>query len=119
MSSSPPASCASSRSRGCARIAYPWSRAAGRPCREWSQRWLASLVLAQRGKLSQMRPAFEDDARLAALACCLRLAVIFYRSRRSLKLPKLKLTRKGKGMRLEVPGNWLADHSLVALALEA
>ena len=82
------------------------------------QSWLANLVLAQRGKLSKMRPAFEDDARLAALACCLRLAVIFYRSRRALKLPTLRLSRKGKGMRLEVPESWLADHSLVALALE-
>ena len=83
------------------------------------QGWLANLALAQRGKLSKMRPAFEDDARLAALACCLRLAVIFYRSRRTLKLPKLKLSRKGKGVRLEVAQSWLADHSLIALALEA
>src|SRR6185312_3112713 len=49
------------------------------------QGWLSNLVLAQRGKLSKMRAAFDDDPRLAALAFCLRLAVIFYRSRRTLK----------------------------------
>ena len=31
-----------------------------------------------------MREAFADDASLAMLALCLRLAVIFYRSRRTL-----------------------------------
>jgi exopolyphosphatase/guanosine-5'-triphosphate,3'-diphosphate pyrophosphatase len=83
------------------------------------QGWLSNLVLAQRGKLSKMRPAFDDDPRLAALAFCLRLAVIFYRSRRTLKLPKMKVARKAKGFRLEVDSAWLNDNSLVALALDA
>ena len=83
------------------------------------QGWLANLVLAQRGKLSKMRPAFDDDPRLAALAFCLRLAVIFYRSRRTLRLPKLKVARKAKGFRLELDAKWLADQTLIALALEA
>jgi len=82
------------------------------------QGWLSNLVLAQRGKLSKMRAAFDDDPRLAALAFCLRLGVIFYRSRRNLKLPKMKAARKARGFRLEVDGAWLDDHSLVALALE-
>jgi hypothetical protein len=34
---------------------------------------------------------------LGDLALCLRLAVIFYRSRRTLKLPRLRLARKSKG----------------------
>jgi exopolyphosphatase/guanosine-5'-triphosphate,3'-diphosphate pyrophosphatase len=83
------------------------------------QGWLSNLVLAQRGKLSKMRAAFDDDPRLAALAFCLRLAVIFYRSRRTLKLPKMKAARKAKGFRLEVDSAWLNDNSLVALALDA
>jgi exopolyphosphatase/guanosine-5'-triphosphate,3'-diphosphate pyrophosphatase len=82
------------------------------------QGWLSNLVLAQRGKLSKMRAAFDDDPRLAALAFCLRLAVIFYRSRRNLKLPRMKVARKARGFRLEVDAAWLADHSLVALALD-
>ncbi len=83
------------------------------------QGWLSNLVLAQRGKLLKMRAAFDDDPRLAALAFCLRVAVIFYRSRRTLKLPKMKVARKAKGFRLEADEGWLEEHSLVSLALEA
>jgi exopolyphosphatase/guanosine-5'-triphosphate,3'-diphosphate pyrophosphatase len=83
------------------------------------QGWLSNLVLAQRGKLSKMRAAFDDDPRLAALAFCLRLAVIFYRSRRSLKLPRISVSRKARSFRLEVDSAWLDQHSLVALALDA
>jgi exopolyphosphatase/guanosine-5'-triphosphate,3'-diphosphate pyrophosphatase len=83
------------------------------------QGWLSNLVLAQRGKLSKMRAAFDDDPRLASLAFCLRLAVIFYRSRRPLDLPRLEVSRAGNDFRLEVEARWLAEHTLVGLALEA
>jgi exopolyphosphatase/guanosine-5'-triphosphate,3'-diphosphate pyrophosphatase len=83
------------------------------------QGYLSNLVLAQRGKLSKMRAAFDDDPRLATLAFCLRLAVILYRSRRSLKLPKLSVSRKARGFKLEIEGRWLADQSLIAVALDA
>jgi exopolyphosphatase / guanosine-5'-triphosphate,3'-diphosphate pyrophosphatase len=83
------------------------------------QGYLSNLVLAQRGKLTKMRAAFDDDPKLAALALCLRLGVIFYRSRRTLKLPRLKLSRKSKGWRLEIESAWLADQTLIAFALEA
>ncbi len=82
------------------------------------QGWLSNLVLAQRGRLSKMREAFEDDASLAAVALCLRLAVIFYRSRRTMRLPRLRLARRGRGFRLEVDADWLARNTLVAIALE-
>lgn len=82
------------------------------------QGWLSNLVLAQRGKLEKMRAAFDDDPRLAALALCLRIAVIFHRSRRSLALPKLRLTPDGRDWRLEVEDEWLRGHSLVDAALE-
>jgi exopolyphosphatase/guanosine-5'-triphosphate,3'-diphosphate pyrophosphatase len=65
-----------------------------------------------------MRAAFDGDPKLASLAFCLRLAVILYRSRRTLKLPRLKVARRGKDFRLEVPASWLASQTLVALALE-
>jgi exopolyphosphatase / guanosine-5'-triphosphate,3'-diphosphate pyrophosphatase len=83
------------------------------------QGWLSNLVLAQRGKLLKMRAAFDDDPRLAASAFCLRLAVIFYRSRRTLKLPKIKVARRPKAFRLELDPAWLAENSLAALALDA
>jgi exopolyphosphatase / guanosine-5'-triphosphate,3'-diphosphate pyrophosphatase len=83
------------------------------------QGYLSNLVLAQRGKLSKMRAAFDDDPRLASLAFCLRLAVIFYRSRRALKLPRLTVAHKARGFRLEIESRWLADQSLIAVALDA
>jgi exopolyphosphatase/guanosine-5'-triphosphate,3'-diphosphate pyrophosphatase len=83
------------------------------------QGWLSNLVLAQRGKLSKMRAAFDDDPRLAALAFCLRVAVIFHRSRRTLKLPRIR-ARAGPGeFRLEVEPAWLDEHTLIAIALQA
>jgi exopolyphosphatase/guanosine-5'-triphosphate,3'-diphosphate pyrophosphatase len=81
------------------------------------QGWLSNLVLAQRGKLAKMGAAFDDDEHLATLAFCLRLAVIFYRSRRALQLPKLSVRSAGRGWRLKVPADWLERNSLVAVAL--
>jgi exopolyphosphatase / guanosine-5'-triphosphate,3'-diphosphate pyrophosphatase len=83
------------------------------------QGYLSNLVLAQRGKLSKMHAAFDDDPKLAALAFALRLAVIFYRSRRTFKLPKLAVARNDSGFVVEIDSKWLADHTLVALALDA
>jgi exopolyphosphatase / guanosine-5'-triphosphate,3'-diphosphate pyrophosphatase len=83
------------------------------------QGYLSNLVLAQRGKLSKMRAAFDDDPKLATLALCLRLAVIFHRSRRTLKLPRLAVSRDAKGFLLAIDAAWLADHSLVAVALDS
>ena len=83
------------------------------------QGWLSNLVLAQRGRLPKMRAAFDDDPALAKLALCLRLAVIFHRSRRTQRLPELRLSRKAKGYRLEVDAEWLARNSLAGMALAA
>src|SRR6185436_1766815 len=67
-----------------------------------AQAWLSNLVLAQRGKLTKMRPAFDEDPRLAPLAFCLRLAVIFYRSRRNLKLSGARRGSSSKAGRIFV-----------------
>ena len=83
------------------------------------QGWLSNLVLSQRGKLAKMRAAFDDDPRLAALAFCLRVAIIFYRSRRTLKLPRIEVSRRERGFRIAVDREWLSGNSLVAVALEA
>jgi exopolyphosphatase/guanosine-5'-triphosphate,3'-diphosphate pyrophosphatase len=82
------------------------------------QGYLSNLVLAQRGKLAKMRAAFEDDPKLATLALCLRLAVIYHRSRRTLKLPRMAVSRDAGGFRLEIDAKWLADQSLIAVALD-
>jgi exopolyphosphatase/guanosine-5'-triphosphate,3'-diphosphate pyrophosphatase len=83
------------------------------------QGWLSNLVLAQRGSLAKMRAAFEDDTDLMTLALCLRIAVIFYRNRRTLKLPKMALERTSKGFGLAVDPGWLEHHTLIAHALES
>jgi exopolyphosphatase/guanosine-5'-triphosphate,3'-diphosphate pyrophosphatase len=82
------------------------------------QGYLSNLVLAQRGKLAKMREAFDDDPRLATLAFCLRVAVIFHRSRRALKLPKLSAEALPNGYRLRIDRDWLQDNTLVGHALE-
>lgn len=82
------------------------------------QGWMSNLVLAQRGKLAKMRAAFDDDPRMAALAFCLRVAVIFHRSRRTVKLPRVDASRRGRTLRLAVSGEWLGNQSLVSLALD-
>ena len=70
---------------------------------------------------SAARPArvWRGALACALIAAALRLAVILYRSRRTLKLPALRLAYRGKGYRLEVDGGWLAANTLVAIALEA
>jgi exopolyphosphatase/guanosine-5'-triphosphate,3'-diphosphate pyrophosphatase len=83
------------------------------------QGWLSNLVLAQRGSLSKMRKAFEDDKMLEITSLCLRLAVILYRSRRSAAIPAIAIERRSRGYRLEVDREWLARNTLVAIALEA
>ena len=79
---------------------------------------LANLVLAQRGKLVKMREAFSRDTELAALAFCLRVAVILHRSRRNLRLPSLRAARRGREFRLSLASGWLENHGLVSIALE-
>jgi len=82
------------------------------------QGYLSNLVLAQRGKLSKMREAFDDDPRLATLAFCLRTAVILHRSRRPLQLPRLRAEARPDGYGLRIGKDWLEDHTLVAVALD-
>jgi exopolyphosphatase/guanosine-5'-triphosphate,3'-diphosphate pyrophosphatase len=82
------------------------------------QGYLSNLVLAQRGKISKMREAFDDDPRLATLAFCLRVAVIVYRSRRPLQQLRLRAEARGNGYRLRVARDWLEDHTLVWHALD-
>ena len=82
------------------------------------QGYLSNLVLAQRGKLAKMAEAFDDDPRLATLAFCLRIAVVFYRSRRDLALPRLSAEFRTSGFRLRIQEAWLDDHTLVWHALD-
>ncbi len=82
------------------------------------QAWLSNLVLAQRGKLSKMRSAFEDDPALAAPAFCLRPAVMGRRRRGAVVVPMFVIAREAGRWRLRLDRDWLEQHTLVAAALD-
>jgi exopolyphosphatase/guanosine-5'-triphosphate,3'-diphosphate pyrophosphatase len=79
---------------------------------------IARVVLAHRGKLAKIEglPARSPDW---ALVFCLRVAVLFYRSRVELELPRLAARATDSGYQIAVPANWLEAHPLTAAALEA
>jgi exopolyphosphatase / guanosine-5'-triphosphate,3'-diphosphate pyrophosphatase len=80
------------------------------------QERLARLVLAHRGKLGKLQlPAQSEDWELIL---CLRLAVLFHRSRTNLRLPEIGCTTSTRGFRLSLPEGWLEAYPLTAAALE-
>ena len=79
---------------------------------------LALLALAQRGALGKMLN-HAVSSQCWAQILCLRLAVLFYRSRVELGLPReLHLQALGNGFRLTLDKNWLAHNSLTQTALD-
>ncbi len=80
---------------------------------------LAMLVLAQRGSLGKVLnrvAAPQEWAQMLAL----RLAVLFYRSRMELDLPReMHLEAGGGGFQLTLDKNWLARNPLTQTALES
>ena len=79
---------------------------------------IARVVLAHRGKLAKIEglPARSPDW---ALVFCLRVAVLIYRSRVELELPRFAARATDSGYQLAVPAQWLEAHPLTAAALEA
>ena len=82
------------------------------------QAQLALLVLAQRGALGKLQCyATQHDW---AQILCLRLAVLFYRSRMELGLPQeMRLKALDNGFQLTLAKDWLASNSLTHTALES
>ena len=78
---------------------------------------LASLVIAQRGKLAKVGADLPADDAFAAKVLCLRLAVLLCRSRRSLETQLFSLARINGEYRLSVKGDWLESHSLTEYEL--
>ncbi len=78
---------------------------------------LAQLVLGHRGKLERFGNDAAGDADWCILLC-LRLAVIFHRSRSGRGLPAFSFKRQGKSFLIGIPGSWLQRHPLTAAALE-
>ncbi len=78
---------------------------------------LASLVIAQRGKLAKVGTDLPADEAFAAKVLCLRLAVLLCRSRRSLDTQLFSLARVNGEYRLSVRTEWLQTHSLTEYEL--
>ena len=79
---------------------------------------LASLVLAQRGRLAKVAENLPTHPSFALKVLCLRLAVLLCRSRRDIDQRLFSLARVNGEFRLSVKNDWLAAHSLTQYELE-
>jgi exopolyphosphatase / guanosine-5'-triphosphate,3'-diphosphate pyrophosphatase len=77
---------------------------------------LSHLVLAHRRSLKKILPMIEGTVALPALAA-LRLAVLLYRGRSSITLPKVEARYQGRKVKLTIDGDWLIRNPLTAAAL--
>jgi exopolyphosphatase/guanosine-5'-triphosphate,3'-diphosphate pyrophosphatase len=77
---------------------------------------LSHLVLAHRRSLKKIFPMIEGTVALPALAA-LRLAVLFYRGRSSITLPKVEARCQSRKVKLTIEGDWLVRNPLTATAL--
>ena len=73
---------------------------------------LATLVLAQRGKLSKVAGDLPHEPSFAAKVLCLRLAVMLSRSRRNVDTKRFGLAKVNNEYRLSVDAAWLETNSL-------
>ena len=73
---------------------------------------LATLALAQRGKLAKVSADLPREASFAAKVLSLRLAVLLSRSRRNVEPKRFGLAKVNSDFRLSVDAVWLATHSL-------
>jgi exopolyphosphatase/guanosine-5'-triphosphate,3'-diphosphate pyrophosphatase len=80
------------------------------------QQMLAALVLGHRGSLKKLVALPEG---LAPQLLALRLAALFYRSRRDSELPALRLVGQKNAVELHIDEEWLDSHPLTSAALDA
>lgn len=73
---------------------------------------LATLALAQRGKLSKVAGDLPREASFAATVLCLRLAVLLSRSRRNVDTKRFGLAKINSDFRLSADAAWLETNSL-------
>ncbi len=73
---------------------------------------LATLVLAQRGKLAKVAGDLPKEPAFAAKVLCLRLAVLLSRSRRNVDPKRFGLAKVNGEFRLSVDAVWLEANSL-------
>ncbi len=73
---------------------------------------LATLVLAQRGKLAKVAGDLPRESSFATQVLCLRLAVLLSRSRRNVDAKRFGLAKVNNDFRLAVGAAWLETNSL-------
>jgi exopolyphosphatase / guanosine-5'-triphosphate,3'-diphosphate pyrophosphatase len=73
---------------------------------------LATLTLAQRGKLAKVAGDLPREAAFAAKVLCLRLGVLLARSRRNVESKRFALAKVNGEFRLSVDAAWLETNSL-------
>ncbi len=78
---------------------------------------LASLVLAQRGRLAKVAANLPKETSFADKALCLRLAVLLSRSRRHIDARLFSLARINNEYRFTARADWLASHGLTEYEL--
>jgi len=78
---------------------------------------LGVLLLGQRGGLRKAA-TWLDEPELRDQLACLRLAVLLCHARRAPRLQGLRFSRRGGGYRLEVEGEWAAQHPRSVVLLE-
>jgi len=78
---------------------------------------LSNIVLGHRGDVGKLLPCVHDKLLWVAIVC-LRLAVLFYRSRHDMALPDtLDLKSSTHGFSLTVDGEWLQSSPLTVSAI--
>lgn len=85
------------------------------------QRLLALVVGGQRRKLSReslLEPVPPWDRQALYLIVLLRLAVLLHRGRGRDEVPRIKLSARGKSLRLAFPARWLGGHPLTLADLQ-
>ena len=73
---------------------------------------LATLVLAQRGKLAKVAGDLPHEPSFAAKVLCLRLAVLLTRSRRNVDAKRFGIAKVNTDFRLSVDAVWLEANGL-------
>jgi len=81
------------------------------------QNLLADIVLGHRGDVGKLLPCLHDQALWQAIVC-LRLAVLFFRSRHDVAMPgTLELKAIPNGFALTIDGEWLKSSPLTTSAI--